>query len=201
MLWLTLLPVMAGDIFIKENPDGTISFSDTPPRDGTWEVFLEEKPMPAPTSVNLVTFPLLDSFDQLILDASKKHGVNASLIKAICVAESGMNPNAVSRAGAQGLMQLMPATASGLSVTDSFDPEQNINGGTLYIKQQLVEFNDTRLALAAYNAGPQNVKKYGGIPPFEETQRYVPRVMALYDFFQTERPIPRATLGPAEGAR
>ncbi|MCB9793292.1 MAG: lytic transglycosylase domain-containing protein [Alphaproteobacteria bacterium] len=124
-----------------------------------------------------------------MLAASLRYGVPAELIKAVCLAESGMNPNAVSKAGAQGLMQLMPDTAAELAVTDPFDPHQSIDGGARYLARQLKAFGSTRLALAAYNAGPHNVRKHGGVPPFEETQAYVSKVMALQDHFRYERPI------------
>lgn len=118
------------------------------------------------------------SMDEIFDQAAKKYNVPVELLKAIGKAESDFNPNAVSRCGAQGVMQLMPATAKSLGVTDSFDPEQNIMGGSKYIADLLKKYDgDTRLALAAYNAGSGNVKKYGGIPPFKETQNYVKKVM------------------------
>jgi len=117
-----------------------------------------------------------------INQAAQKYGVNPFLIAAIIQQESGFNPKAVSSAGARGLMQLMPGTASGLGVTNSFDPYQNIMGGTKYISQQLKAFgNDLSKALAAYNAGPGNVRKYGGIPPFKETQNYVNKVLGNFN--------------------
>jgi soluble lytic murein transglycosylase-like protein len=187
-------PVDAADIYMRENPDGTVTFTDQPQARSGFEVFLAEKPLPSPQKVNFATFPLLDTFDGYILDASVRYGVEAEFIKAVALAESGMNPNAVSKAGAQGLMQLMPGTALELAVDDSFDPEKAIDGGTRYLKQQLDSFKSYELALAAYNAGPHNVEKHGGIPPFDETQRYVPRVMALYEHLKTERPVqPPAT--------
>jgi len=177
VLWLSL--TWAGDIYIHTNADGTISFTDSP-KDSRYTVFLREKPLPAPTTVRVENFPLLNHFDALLQEASRKYGVPFSLLKAVCVAESGMNPNAVSRAGAQGLMQLMPPTARDLGVSDSFDPGQNIDGGARYLAAQYKRFRSYRLALAAYNAGPEAVKRHNGIPPFEETQAYVPKVMALW---------------------
>lgn len=118
------------------------------------------------------------SLDEIFEQASRKYNVPVNLLKAIGKAESDFNPNAVSKSGAQGVMQLMPGTAADLGVRDSFDPEQNIMGGSKYISDLLKRYDgDTKLALAAYNAGMNNVKKYGGIPPFKETQNYVVKVM------------------------
>lgn len=115
--------------------------------------------------------------DKIFEQAAQKYSVPVELLKAIGKAESDFTADAVSRSGAQGIMQLMPGTAQDLGVTDSFDPEQNIMGGAKYISQLLKKYDgDTSLALAAYNAGMGNVKKYGGIPPFEETQNYVVKV-------------------------
>lgn len=124
----------------------------------------------------------MKSLDDIFEEASIKYNVPLNLLKAIGKAESDFNPNAVSRSGAQGVMQLMPGTAADLGVTDSFDPEQNIMGGSKYISDLLKRYDgDTKLALAAYNAGMGNVKKYGGIPPFKETQNYVVKVMKYMD--------------------
>lgn len=118
------------------------------------------------------------SLDEIFEQASIKYNVPLNLLKAIGKAESDFNPNAVSKSGAQGVMQLMPGTAADLGVKDAFDPEQNIMGGSKYISDLLKRYDgDTKLALAAYNAGMNNVKKYGGIPPFKETQNYVVKVM------------------------
>ncbi len=117
------------------------------------------------------------SLEEIFTEASQKYNVPKNLIKAIAKAESDFRPNATSGAGAQGIMQLMPGTARELGVTDAYDPYQNIMGGTKYISQMLEKYNgDISLALAAYNAGSNNVAKYGGIPPFEETQNYVVKV-------------------------
>lgn len=119
-----------------------------------------------------------ESMDAIFKEAANRYGISENLLKAVAKAESNFNPNAVSCAGAQGVMQLMPATAKSLGVEDSFDARQNIMAGAKYLKSNLDKFGDVSLALAAYNAGPGNVQKYGGIPPFSETQSYVKKVMS-----------------------
>lgn len=117
------------------------------------------------------------NLDEIYQEASQTYGVSVDLLKAMTKQESNFNPNATSRSGAQGLMQLMPATAAGLGVTDAYNPYQNIMGGAKYIRQMLDKYNgNVSLALAAYNAGSNNVDKYGGIPPFAETQNYVAKI-------------------------
>lgn len=119
------------------------------------------------------------SIKQMLVEAARKHGVDENLVLAVANAESGYRADAVSSAGAVGVMQLMPGTAASLGVEDSFDAKQNIDGGVRYLKQMLGMFGgDTSKALAAYNAGPGAVQKYGGIPPYNETQAYVRNIMS-----------------------
>ena len=123
--------------------------------------------------------------DNLISKYADKNGLDEDFVKAVINQESGFNPNATSHCGAMGLMQLMPSTAQGLGVKDAYNPEQNIEGGTKYLKGLMDRFdNDKSLALAAYNAGPNAVKKYGGIPPYAETQNYVKKVLSKYDTYK-----------------
>lgn len=118
------------------------------------------------------------ALDDIFLKASEAYQVPLNLLKAVAKTESNFNPDAVSSCGAQGVMQLMPSTAAGLGVQDAFNPEQNIMGGAKYLSQMLDRYDgDVKLCLAAYNAGAGNVAKYGGIPPFKETQAYVEKVM------------------------
>lgn len=126
----------------------------------------------------------INKYDDIINTASEKFGVDKNLIKSVIIAESAGNKNAVSSAKAKGLMQLMDSTASNMGVTNSFDPNQNIMGGTKYLSVLLKQYDgDLKKTVAAYNAGPGNVDKYNGIPPFRETKNYVNRVLSYYNHF------------------
>lgn len=124
------------------------------------------------------------ALNNLIQGEASEQGVDPNLLKAIIKNESNFNPKAVSPVGAQGLMQLMPGTAAGLGVKNSFDPSQNIEGGAKYLKGLLQKYQSVPLAVAAYNAGPGAVDKYKGVPPYAETTRYVQKVLNSYQAYQ-----------------
>lgn len=162
---------------------------------------LTQRTAPVPgTKAPAAPRPTLDlpgGFGAIVDQAAKKYGVEPALIAAVMKTESNFNPDAVSRAGAQGLMQLMPATARGLGVTDASNPLQAVMGGAKLLGQLLDKYNgNTELALAAYNAGSGAVDKFGGIPPYDETRKYVPLVMSAYQGFRQQA---GATATPAAG--
>jgi soluble lytic murein transglycosylase-like protein len=132
------------------------------------------------------TLPAGTPYAAEITAAAQRHGIDPALLAGLVKQESGFNANAVSSAGAQGLTQLMPATAAGLGVTDPTDPAQALDGGAKYLREQLDRFGgDVAKALAAYNAGPGAVERFGGIPPYAETQEYVRRVQANAEEYRT----------------
>lgn len=138
-----------------------------------------------PTNTSLAR---VNQYDEIIKQASQKFGVDENLIKSVILAESAGNSKAVSSAKAKGLMQLMDGTAKDMGVRNPFNPEENIIGGTKYLSFLINKFNgDLKKAIAAYNAGPGNVEKYDGIPPFRETKNYVNRVLAYYNHFTGEQ--------------
>jgi len=175
----------ASNLHQFQEKDGSITFTNRPDRyrrdpDYT-PITIEFEPISVPAKYRVNTHKgnyTSSSLASLIQQYSRKYRLNADLVYAVIKAESNFQPKAVSSAGACGLMQLMPGTAADMGVTDIFDPAQNIAGGTQYLSKMMGLFgNNVRLALAAYNAGPENVKKYNGIPPFKETQNYVRRVL------------------------
>lgn len=142
----------------------------------------------AGASVGAINAPAMvppAEIDRLVQTNAEQWNVDPALVKAIIANESGFNAHATSDVGAQGLMQLMPGTANDLGVTNAYDPAQNVWGGTRYIKGLLDRFGgDVRKAVAAYNAGPGAVEKYGGVPPYAETQNYVQNVLASYQKYR-----------------
>jgi soluble lytic murein transglycosylase-like protein len=166
----------------KYSDGGTASFSDRAPQGKTYEVIAYKCfACDVNSTVDWYNIALYrDKFSSTIELASQEHKVNPALVRAVIHAESAFRPDAQSQVGAAGLMQLMPLTANELGVQDRFDPTQNIYGGVKYLAQLLALFdNNIQLATAAYNAGPNAVKRYGGIPPYAETQAYVERVGIL----------------------
>ena len=145
-----------------------------------------------------------EDMDSIFEEASALYQIPSKLLRAVAKAESGFNPKAVSKAGAMGVMQLMPGTARSLGVSDPYNARQNILGGAKYLKQNLNRFGgDVSLALAAYNAGPGSVTKYGGIPPYKETQNYVKKIMADYTGNNTilaGRTVSTGTYGKTSGS-
>lgn len=195
-MWLLVaLPLAASDLYVYTAPDGTVTLTQSPPN-GQFELWWRDT-VPGQRLPNGVPMPRLDTiadldaYDAYFLEESAVHGIPAELLKAVCVAESRMNPRAVSEAGAEGLMQIMPATQTALGVTDPFDPAQSIRGGATYLARMFKDFGSYKLAVAAYNAGPGAVRRAGGVPRNEETPTYVARVLGLYEHFRDSRPIVR----------
>lgn len=160
---------------------GTISSSPS----GLHRVVVRGRSSPAHLTFGPLTAVRTSSYDEHIRIAAERHGLPVSLLKAVMAVESNFNPHAVSEKGASGLMQLMPGTAHDMCVGDIFDPAQNIDGGARYLRYLHDQFgNDLEKVLAAYNAGPEAVRRSGGsIPRIPETQAYVRKVMALYDAY------------------
>ncbi len=171
---------LAADIYKYEDADGIVHFTDAP-TDHRFKIFMRDikKDKRLRTNFKMTNCRNPEEFDPIINACALEFGVEKSLVKAVIHAESGYNPNALSRKGASGLMQLMPKTAQDLKVNNSFDPQQNIRGGVRYLKFLLTTFKgDERLALAAYNAGLTKVAQHGGVPPYAETQNYVSKVLS-----------------------
>ena len=171
-------PSGQADIYRYIDSNGVLHFTNTP-TSSNFRLYIKERPrIPARTLQP-------HRYDRLISAASKRHGIDFPLLKAIIKVESDYDPRAVSKKGAQGLMQIMPATGKALNITNAFDPWENVMGGTRYFKQLFNRFEGKLpLALAAYNAGPEVVDRYQSIPPIPETEAYVQKVMKYYYAFR-----------------
>lgn len=194
-LWITSLfagSVLA-DIYVFRDEDGVVHYTniEPPPQYRLDKVIRDHKKTHSSASSNGLRFgkrgatKVSPQVQSIISDAANALQVDQALVRAIIHAESSFNVNAISSKGASGLMQLMPATAKRYGVQDIFDPEQNIWGGVRYMRDLLAMFDDNvTLALAAYNAGENAVIRYGGIPPYRETQNYVERVIKLHQTYR-----------------
>ncbi len=174
LLALGAAPGAQAGLYSFVDEQGVVHFSNVP-ADQRYQRIIP-KPLAQPSSVSGDS----SGYDRLIEVAARRHEVPAALVKAVIRAESNFNAQAVSRRGAQGLMQLMPDTARTLGVVNSFHPVENVNGGVLYLRAMLNRYGDVTRAIAAYNAGPTAVDRYGGIPPYRETRDYVEKVLAYY---------------------
>ena len=172
-----------GDIYKYIDENGVIHFTNVP-TDSSYQYSLFIKEMTQKPTLTLSRYSS-NVFDEMITEASQKHGVSFPLLKAVIKVESDFNPKAVSRAGALGLMQIMPQNAKAFGMRDPFDPRENILTGTKYFRGLLERFNGKlHLALAAYNAGPTVVDRYNRVPPIKETEDYVERVMKYFQLFK-----------------
>ncbi|MCJ7616189.1 MAG: lytic transglycosylase domain-containing protein [Desulfobacterales bacterium] len=168
------------DIYTYVDSNGILYFSNVPTSSG-YKLYMRETPV---KSTNKYSTTKYDSF---ISEASIKYDVSFKLLKALIKVESNFNPEAVSTAGAMGLMQIMPANFDALKITNPFNPRENILGGTLYLKQLITRFDgNLPLALAAYNAGPKTVEHYKRIPPIKETENYVTKIMKSYYLYKKQ---------------
>jgi len=164
----------AGGLYRWVDARGVVHFTDAP-ADERWEQVSLREPMGPPIEKASPA-----AYDGVIQRTARIHGLPPALVKAVIRAESNFDPGARSHKGAMGLMQLMPATARALGVQDPWRAEENVQGGTRYLRSMVNRYGDVRLALAAYNAGPDAVDRYKGVPPYRETQEYVRRVLAYY---------------------
>lgn len=189
LLLIATPTVVQADVYKWVDENGVVTFTNiAPPSNQPYQVlkFPCYASDPKCRSVSWEKVPLnSSSYRSEIRGAAQINAVDESLIRAIIHAESAYRPDAQSPRGAQGLMQLMPATQRKLDISNPFDPASSIEGGTRYLADLLLEFNgDIELAAAAYNAGPTAVRKYGGVPPYDETREYVRRVKILYRRYQ-----------------
>jgi hypothetical protein len=176
-----------GEVFVGTDLDGVLTITDSPSAVSGFEPLVAFQ-VPGPVLRNKMPRTTdLNTYDALILAAAEKAGIPPALLKAVALAESRMNPRAVSPAGAQGLMQLIPSTARALGVHDPFNPVQSLEAGARYLATHLLEFGDVRLAIAAYNVGPQYIRDHRQWPA--ETRVFVERVAEWTRYFTERRPV------------
>jgi soluble lytic murein transglycosylase-like protein len=176
-MMLLLAPPLYADIYIYVDNNGVLHFTNVPTSSKNYRVYIKER------AKKTLATNVTDLYDPVISEASKRHGLSFSLLKALIKTESDFDPRAVSKAGARGLMQLMPENIKTLKIKNPFDPRENVMGGARYLKQLINRFGGKLpLALAAYNAGPGVVEQYQRIPPFKETENFVHEVMKYYAF-------------------
>ena len=176
-------PAGAGGLYSYIDDRGVIHFSDMP-HDPRYEAVRRRPRALALSPLGASEAPIQHTFDFLIARTARDFSVDPALVKAVIAAESNFRIDAVSRVGALGLMQLMPQTAEQMGVLEPFAPGENLKGGVRYLRAMLDRYGDVRRALAAYNAGPTAVDRYGGIPPYRETKAYVKRVLNYYRGYQ-----------------
>jgi len=175
------------DIFLYIDKEGVMHFSNAPTTN-RYRVYMKEG-SGTPPYIEKRYKPDTDKYDHLIAESCRLHGVDFALVKAVIRAESSFDPYAISRKGAEGLMQLMPETSKRLNVANPFDPHQNIKGGVQYLKYLMDRFNDDlKLCLAAYNAGETTVAQVKGIPNYRETKSYVAEVLRYYQEYKKKPP-------------
>ena len=183
---LSFVSLSLADVYQYTSEDGVICYTDLPFGKKADLVMKDKKDKSeSPLSqqkYERTNYKDTEYYQGIIHEKASKYNVDASLVKAVIKTESNWNERAVSRKGAVGLMQLMPSTANDMNVRNPFDPEENIEGGVKYLRNLLEQFNgDLTLALAAYNAGPKRVDKFGVVPPITETKQYVKKVLSLYN--------------------
>jgi len=177
LVFLLATPALAGSqIYSFTDGDGVTHFTNIPQGDSRYRPVFRTPQSPRRPELA----PARYDYDILIDEVAREHRLPPALVKAVIAAESAFDTRAVSRAGAQGLMQLMPTTAVHMGVAEPFEPVQNVHGGAGYLRSLVDRYGDLTRALAAYNAGPEAVDRYGGVPPYRETRAYVDRVLTYY---------------------
>jgi soluble lytic murein transglycosylase-like protein len=183
LICAALMPCMAaqgafaGSIYYYQDENGVFHYTNVPSESGKWSFFaFFRNASPGDRQAIL----------RKVEESSQRYGLDKAFVEAVIRVESNYEPEAVSHKGAQGLMQIMPGTQKELGISDPFNIDQNIDAGVRYLREQIERFGSYQLALAAYNAGPETVKRYNGIPPYPETEAYVRKVLETYNKIRTQ---------------